>query len=168
MILSINGKTPRIASSACVSQFAFIAGDVEIGENCSVWPGAVIRADVGPIRIGTNTHVEDNCVLHGGPMDIGNNVIIGHCASVHARSIGNNVMIGMNSTILHKAEIGDYCLIGAMTLVNAGMKISGKCLAVGVPAKIKEISERSARWVNRTGEEGVYSKLARTYMKQGF
>ncbi len=66
MIRSFNGKTPRIAESAFVSEAAYIVGDVEIGENCSIWPGAVIRADFGKIKIGTNTAVEDNCVIHSG------------------------------------------------------------------------------------------------------
>lgn len=169
MILPFDGKMPQIAESACISKSAFIAGDVEIGENSSVWPGAVIRADTGPIKIGSNTHIEDNCVLHGGPMEIGNNVIVGHGAVVHASRIGNTVMIGMNATILQKVEIGDSSVIGAHTLVNAEMKIPEKSLVIGVPAEIKtELSERSARWINRTGEEGFYAKLARKYKELGF
>ena len=169
VIKSFDGKMPRIAESACVSEWAYIAGDVEIGENSSVWPGAVIRADFGPVRIGRNTHIEDNCVLHGGPMDIGDNVIVGHCASVHARRIGNNTVIGMNATVLHKSEIGAYCVIGAQSLVNAEVKIPDGSLAVGVPVEMKQkLSERSSRWVNRTEENGVYAKLARKYKEQGF
>jgi carbonic anhydrase/acetyltransferase-like protein (isoleucine patch superfamily) len=167
MIKSLDGKTPKIADSACISQSAFIAGDVEIGDNSSVWPGAVIRADFGKIRIGNNTHIEDNCVLHGGNMEIGDNVIVGHGAVVHASVIGNDVLIGMNSTILHKAEIESYVVIGAHTLVETEMKVPGKSLVVGSPPKIKKLSARSEKWAHR-GETGIYINLARKYMENGF
>ena len=168
MIKSLDGKTPKIADSACVSEFAYIAGDVQIGENSTVWPGAVIRADFGgKIRIGNNTHVEDNCVLHGGNMEIGDNVIIGHGAVVHASVIGNDVLIGMNSTILHRAEIASNVVIGAHTLISTEMKVPGKSLVVGSPPQIKKLSERSEKWAHR-GEEGIYANLARKYMENGF
>ncbi|MCX6012190.1 MAG: gamma carbonic anhydrase family protein [Chloroflexi bacterium] len=169
MIITIDGKTPRIAHGACISRMAFIAGDVEIGEDSSVWPGAVIRADIGgPIKIGSNTHIEDNAVLHG-PMEIGDNVIIGHNASIHATKIGNNAMIGMNATVLQMVEIGEYAIIGAHAMVNTGMKIPPRSVAVGMPAKVQpNVSERSARWMERTREGGVYSVLARKYKEAGF
>ena len=119
MIRSFNGKTPRIAESAFVSEVAYVIGDVEIGENSGVWPGAVIRGDLGKIKIGKNTVIEDNCVIHSGSpslppitnVTIGDNVIIGHGAVSNGRRIGNNVLISMKSTILHDAEIGDYSII---------------------------------------------------------
>ena len=79
MIRSFRGKTPRIADSAFVSEVAYVVGDVEIGEDSSVWPGAIIRGDFAPIRIGRNTHVEDNTLVHSGePLTIGDNVLVGH------------------------------------------------------------------------------------------
>ncbi len=102
MIRSFNGKTPKIAESAFVSEAAYVVGDVEIGENSSVWPGAVIRGDFGSIRIGKNTAVEDACVIHSGSpttltadVTIGNNVHIGHGAVINCLRIGNKVLIGM-------------------------------------------------------------------------
>ncbi|MFC1998365.1 gamma carbonic anhydrase family protein [Chloroflexota bacterium] len=166
MIKSLDGKTPVIADSACISDSAYIVGEVEIGENSTVWPGAVIRADLGKIIIGSNTHVEDNCVVHGN-MTIGNNVIIGHSAVVHASVIGNDVLIGMNSTILPKAEIASHVVIGAHTLIKTGMKIPAKSLVVGSPPKIKKLTERSKPWAYR-GESGIYANLARKYMENGF
>ena len=118
---------------------ATIVGDVEFGENVSVWYGAVIRADAGPIRIGDNSNVQDNCVLHGGrnmTTAIGKNVTIGHCAVVHGCVIEDNVLVGMNSTILDNAVIGAGSIIGANALIPAGKIIPPKSLVVGVPGKI--------------------------------
>lgn len=167
MIKSFNGKTPRIAESAFISEWAYIVGDVEIGEHSSVWPGAVIRADFGHIKIGENVSVQDNCVLHAdGPMEIGNNVMFGHCAAIHATKIGDYVLIGMNATVLPKAEIGDYCIIGALTLVTEGMKIPDKSFVTGIPGKVKrELSKKVFEWVERD-DNSLYAKMARLY-KEG-
>ena len=108
MIRDFNGKSPKIAPSAFVSETAYIIGDVEIGENSNIWPGAVIRADFGKTTIGHNTLIEDNCVVHSGTdVTIGNGVIIGHGAVIHCRRIGNNVLVGNNASILDGAEIGN-------------------------------------------------------------
>ena len=126
MIRSFKGKTPRIADSTFVSETAYVIGDVEIGENSSVWPGAVIRADMGKITIGSNTVIEDNCVIHSGApklphyadASIGDNVIFGHGAISNCRKIGNNVIVSIGATILHDAEIGDYSIIAAGSVVK--------------------------------------------------
>jgi carbonic anhydrase/acetyltransferase-like protein (isoleucine patch superfamily) len=140
LIKAFEGKMPRIAKSALVSEAACIIGDVEIGENSSVWPGAVIRGDFGKITIGKNTAVEDNCVIHSGSphsdikdVTIGDEVHIGHGAVLNCHKIGNNVLIGMNATVLHEVEIGSFCIIGASCLVSEGMKIPDHSFVVGVP-----------------------------------
>jgi len=165
VIRSVNGKTPKVAESAFVSEAAYVIGDVEIGENSSVWPGTVIRGDRS-IRIGENTHIEDNSVVHGG-VDIGDNIIVGHCAVINCRSIGNNVLIGMNATLLHGAEIGSFCIIGANCLVSQGMKIPDNSFVVGVPAEIKgQVSpQQLLRWTQEGPEN--YAKLAEQYKEQG-
>ena len=122
MIRSFNGKTPVIADSAFISEAAYIVGDVEIGENSSVWPGTVVRGDSGSIKIGKNTNIQDNSVVHGG-VTIGDNVHVGHGAVINCRRIGDNVLIGMNATLLHDAEIGYLCIIGAGCLVCLGMRV---------------------------------------------
>ncbi len=172
MIRSFNGKTPKIAESAFISEAAYIVGDVEIGENSSVWPGAVIRGDFGKIKIGRNTAVEDNCVIHSGSPSgigdvvIGNNVQIGHGAVLNCHKIGNNVLMGMNSTALHDVEIGDFCVIGAGCLVGQGMKIPGRSFVAGVPGKIRgEASPQQLWWVQ--GGPETYAKLAQQYKEQG-
>jgi len=168
MIRSLEDKTPRIAESAFISESAYVVGDVEIGENSGVWPGAVIRADNELVKIGENTQIEDNVVLHGGltPIEIGNNVLIGHSAMVHAIKIGNEVLIGANATILHNVEIGDSCVIAGGAVVPEGMKIPGGSFVAGVPAKIKgEATSEQLSWI----EKGVpaYAKLMRTFKEQG-
>lgn len=137
MIKRFNGKAPKIAASAFISQAAYIIGDVEIGENSGVWPGTVIRGDFAPIRIGNQTIIEDNCVVHcADPLEIGDNVTIGHGVVVHGRSIGNNNLIGSSATLLDRSEIGNFCVIGAGCVVGPGMKIPDRSLVFGVPAKV--------------------------------
>jgi carbonic anhydrase/acetyltransferase-like protein (isoleucine patch superfamily) len=173
MIRSFNGKTPRIAESAFVSEAAYIVGDVEIGENSNIFPGTVIRGDFGSIKIGCDTSVEDNCVIHSGTptspdgdLIISDRVLIGHGAVVNCRKIGNNVLIGMNATILHDAEIGDFCIIGAGSMVSQGMKIPKGSLVLGVPGEIKgEATEQQLWWV-KEGFRG-YVTLAKQYKQQG-
>ncbi len=166
MIRSFGGKTPSIADSAFVSEAAYVVGDVEIGENSSVWPGTVIRGDGGKIRIGKNTNIQDNSVVHGS-VTIGDNVHVGHGAVINCRRIGNNVLIGMNATILHGAEIGDLCIIGAGCLVNQGMKIPDRSFVVGVPGVIKgeASTETLHRWAEAAPER--YAELARQYKELG-
>ena len=135
MIREFNGKSPKIASSAFVSEAAYIAGDVEIGENSSIWPGVVIRADFGKITVGNNTSIEDNCVVHSGAdVIIGNNTIVGHGAIVHCHRIGSNVLVGNNATLLDNAEIGDFCIIGAGSVIISD--VPDYAIVAGVPAKL--------------------------------
>ena len=137
MIVSFNGKTPKIAPSAFISKMACIIGDVEIGEHSSVWPGAVIRGDFGRIVIGDNSLVEDNVVIHGEEVNIGNFVTIGHGAVVEARKLGDNVLIGNGAVVLLNVDIGDYCIVGANAVVKEGTTVPARSLVAGIPAEIK-------------------------------
>jgi len=167
MIRSFDGKTPKVAPSAFVSEFAYVVGDVEIGEDCSVWPGAILRGDMAPIRIGNGTQIEDGCIVHTGvPMTIGNHVHFGHGVVIHCRRIGNNVLVGNNATLLDDAEIGDTCVIAAGALVPQNARIPARSFVVGVPGKIKgQPSEKMIAGL----EKGVtvYTELARRYKAQG-
>ena len=172
MVRSFNGKTPRIAKSAFVSEAAYIIGDVEIGEESSVWPGAVIRADFGKITIGRNTAVEDNCVVHSGSRSalvgdvfIGDRVIVGHGAVLNCRKIGDYVLVGMNATILHDSEIGSNCVISACCLVGQGMRIPEDSFVVGVPGKIKGRPTPEQLWWTREGYK-QYLDLLALYKKE--
>jgi carbonic anhydrase/acetyltransferase-like protein (isoleucine patch superfamily) len=174
MILSFDGKRPKLADSVFVSDSAHVIGDVEIGENSSVWPGAVIRGDFGRITIGRNCAIEDNCVIHSGSpsnddsicdLVIGDNVHIGHGAALNCRSIGSHVLIGINATILHDVDIGDFCIIGAASMVSQGMKIPDRSFVVGLPAKIKgEITPNQLFWLEQAPK--VYVQLAEKYKKE--
>jgi len=167
MIRSFNGKTPKIADSAWVSEAAYVIGDVEIGESSGIWPGTVIRADFASIRVGRNTQIEDNSVVHSGvPVEIGDNVIIGHSVVVHGIKIGSNCLIGNNATILDNAQIGNFCIVGAGCVVSQGMEIPDNSFVVGVPAEIKG-QVPVERWQRRQRGRGGYAELLKRYKEQG-
>jgi carbonic anhydrase/acetyltransferase-like protein (isoleucine patch superfamily) len=174
MIRSFNGKTPKIHESAFVSEAAYVIGDVEIGENSSVWPGAVVRGDLGKITIGCNSVIEDNCIIHSGmpafppniDVMIGDNVIMGHGAVSNAHQIGNNVVIGMNSTLLHNVEIGDYAIIAAGCVVKEKMKIPEMSFVVGVPAAFKGKISKEQLWWSQNSPK-IYQELSQQYKKEG-
>ena len=166
MIRSFNGKTPRIADSAFVSESAYVVGDVEIGENSAIWPGAVVRGDFTSIRIGRNTMIEDHCVLHGGePLTIDDNVIVGHGVIVHGTKVGSNSLIGNNATILDNAQIGRFCMIGAGCVVSQGQEIPDNSFVIGVPGEIQgQISPQQRQRLQ--GERQNYVELAKQYKEQ--
>lgn len=167
MIRSFEGKTPKIAESAFVSEAAYVIGDVEIGEGSSVWPGAVIRGDFAKIKIGRNNLIEDNCVIHTGvPIEIGDSNTIGHGVVIHSLKIGSSNLIGMNATVLDDVEIGNHCVIGAGCLVSQGMKIPDNSFVVGVPAEIKGQVAPKRRGPRAQGGLS-YTDLTRKYKEQG-
>lgn len=132
-------KGPRVDPSCYIAPEAVIIGDVVIERGCSVWPYAVIRADLSEIRIGEGSSIQEHSQIHGNPgrpTIIGRNVSIGHGAIVHAARIGDFVIVGMNSCILDGAEIGSGCIVGAGAVVKEGMRVPDGSLVVGVPAKI--------------------------------
>ena len=174
MIRSFEGKTPRIAASAFISEAAYIIGDVEIGENSSVWPGAVIRGDMGKITIGKNVVIEDNCVIHSGSpklppisdVTIGDYVIFGHGAISNGHKIGNYVVVSMGAIILHDAEIGDGSLIGAGCVVKEKAIIPAKSFVVGVPGEIKrQVADSQSYWM--TESPRIYSEISERYKREG-
>jgi carbonic anhydrase/acetyltransferase-like protein (isoleucine patch superfamily) len=172
MIQEFEGKRPRIAESAFIHDSACIIGDVIIGEKTNVWPGAVIRADFGKIIIGNGVALEDNCVIHAGTptpgavpdLTIGDSVSIGHGAVINCRKIGSFVLVGINATILHDAEVGNYCIIGAGAMISEGMKIPDRSFAAGVPAKIKgEVTPKQEFWLKQAPDG--YVTMAGRYKK---
>jgi carbonic anhydrase/acetyltransferase-like protein (isoleucine patch superfamily) len=126
-----------------------------------------VRGDFAKIRIGANTMIEDNCVVHcGSPMEIGDNVLIGHSVVVHGTRIGSNTLIGNNATILDGAQIGRFCIVGAGCLVSQDMEIPDNSFVVGVPAKIRgQISPERRRGL--AAGPGSYSELMKRYKEQG-
>ncbi len=172
MIKGLGEKVPKIAESSFISQAACILGDVVIGERCAAFPGAVVRADFGPIRIGDDVLIEDNVVLHGDPkgLDIGNRVTLGHGAVVNSRRIGNHVLIGMNATVLHESEIGDHCIIAAGAVVGQGMMVPEGSFVAGVPGRVVgKATEAQLWWVER--DPAVHAwllELIEHYKREGW
>ena len=141
---------------------ATVIGNANLGDDVSVWFGAVIRADGDKIIIGNRTNIQDNSVIHvdpGFPVTIGHNCIIGHLAIVHGATLGNHVLVGMHSTILNGAEIGDFCIIGANALITSGTKIPPYSLVMGSPAKVvKQLIEEQIDSIKRNAESYVVLK----------
>ena len=168
MIRELGEKKPKIADSAFVSEAAYVVGEVEIGENSNIWPGAVLRADRFRIRIGSNSNIQDNCVVHAGFSDvtIGNNVTIGHGSIIHGVRIGSNVFIGMHTVLNNQSEIEDFCLVGAYSMVKDSFKVPARSLAVGIPARIKrELNDRELEQI--LSGSNFYVELATEFKKYG-
>lgn len=150
-----------IDKSVFIAEGAKVIGDVDMGENSSIWFNAVIRADSDTVKIGENTNIQDNAVIHtsaGFGVQIGNNVSIGHGAIIHGCTIKDNVIIGMGAIILNGSVIEENCIIGAGTLVTQGKVIPSGSLAFGNPVKvvrqlseeeIKSISDNAVSYVNK-------------------
>lgn len=138
MIKSYDGKSPTIAPSAYVSQAALIIGDVEVGENCGVWPFAIVCGDTGKVSIGKDSHVASHCVLSGA-VEIGDGTIIGYGAVLQSCKVGHRVFIGAQVTVLSGSEIGDNAIIGANAAIRNNSKIPARCLVTGVPARAIKI-----------------------------
>ena len=148
MILKYKKDFPKIANSAWIAPSADIIGDVEIGEDSSVWFGCVIRGDVHYIKIGKRTSIQDLTMIHvthfekekrigdGYPTIIGDDVTIAHKVMLHGCIIGNACLIGMSATILDGAEIGEESIVGAGALVTGGKKFPPRSLILGSPAKV--------------------------------
>jgi carbonic anhydrase/acetyltransferase-like protein (isoleucine patch superfamily) len=168
MIRELGEKKPKIAESAFVSEAAYVVGDVEIGENSSIWPGAVLRADRFRIQIGSNTNIQDNCVVHAGFSDvrIGNNVTIAHGSMIHCVRIGNNVFVGMHALLGNQSEIEDFCMIGAYSMVKDHFKVPTNSLAVGIPVKnLRALHEKGLERISSASN--FYVELAKEFKKYG-
>jgi carbonic anhydrase/acetyltransferase-like protein (isoleucine patch superfamily) len=144
---------PEVADSAWVAPGAYVVGDVHLGEESSVWYGAVLRGDTEPIRIGARTNIQDGCVLHadpGYPALIGEDCVIGHKAIVHGCEIENGCLVGMGAIILNGARIGEGSIVAAGALVPENKEFPAKSLIVGIPAKpVKEVTEEQTEDIAR-------------------
>lgn len=128
---------------------ATVIGNVEFGEGTNIWYGAVIRADAAPMKIGANSNVQDNCVLHSNINQmtvIGRNVTIGHSAVIHGCTVEDNILIGMNATVLDGAVVGEGSIVGANALIPAGKIIPPRSMVLGVPGKVvREVTEEEVQ-----------------------
>ena len=163
-IYEFENKKPNIGSGTFIFDSADVIGDVIIGNNCYIGPGARIRGDYGSIRIGSDTAIEENVVIHARPNEITtieNNVTIGHASIIHNAIIHGWAVIGMGAIISDWAEIGEWAVVAEGAVVKNGQKIPNKAIAVGVPAKvISEISnDYKKQW---TKYKHIYSDLAKS------
>lgn len=159
MISHYKGKYPDIAESAFIATNAVITGDVKIGEKTNVWYFCSIRGDVAPTEIGERVSIQDNSVLHQSPdmpLIIEDGVVLGHNTVLHACKVRKNALIGMSSTVLDDAEVGEGAMIAAGSLVPPGKKIPPNSLAMGSPAKVvRELNETDIEEMNRIRETYV-------------
>ena len=137
-IYELDGQAPLVAPSAWVADSAQLIGDVELGEDASVWFGSVVRGDVDAIRIGRGSNIQDASVLHcdsGQPLLVGDYVTVGHQVMLHGCTIGDYSLIGIGAIVLNGARIGKYCLVGAGSLVTEGKEFPDGSMIIGSPAK---------------------------------
>src|SRR5215813_13351414 len=150
MIYSFKGFIPVIHESSFVHPQAAITGNVIIGKNVYIGPGAAIRGDWGGIVIEDGCNVQENCVIHmfpGTTVVLEENAHVGHGAVVHGAHIGRNVLIGMNAVVMDRAEVGEGCVAGALTLIPSEMRIPPRKVVVGNPAKIvKDVTDEMVAW----------------------
>ena len=147
-IKEVNGKAPSWGNNCYLAENAVLAGDVTMGDDCSVWFGAVLRADVDAIRMGSRVNVQDCACIHqsqGSPVIIEDDVSIGHGAAVHACRLRRGALVGMNATVLDGAEVGEEAIIAAGAVVLAGTKVGPCEIWAGVPARrVKEADREQA------------------------
>ncbi len=161
MIYSFKGYVPVVHKSSFVHPLAAVTGNVIIGKDCYIGPGAAIRGDWGQIILEDGINVQENCTIHmfpGKSITLKESAHIGHGAIIHGANIGKNVLVGMNAVIMDDAEIGDESIIGAMTFIKAETVIAKRSLVAGNPGKvIKEVSDEMIAW--KTKGTKLYQQL---------
>ena len=161
MIYSFNGYTPVVHESSFVHPLAAVTGNVIIGKNCYIGPGAAIRGDWGQIILEDGVNVQENCTVHmfpGKSITLKESAHVGHGAIIHGANLGRNCLIGMNTVIMDDAEIGEESIVGAMSFIKAETIIPKRSLVVGNPAKIiKQVSDEMIAW--KTKGTQLYQQL---------
>ena len=166
IVRGYEGKQPKLGKRVFIADTAAVIGDVDLGDDCSIWYSAVVRGDVNSIRIGPRTNIQDNCTLHvtyrTHPVNIAEEVTIGHGVVAHGCTIERRALIGMGSRVLDGSVIGELALVGAGALVPEGMHVPPRTLVVGVPARVKrpltddEIARLEQSWKNYVGYKDRY------------
>lgn len=169
LVMSYKDKQPLIHPSVFLAENSVIIGDVEIGEDSSIWYGTVIRGDVNYIRIGKGTNIQDNSVVHvthdTHPTIVGDFVTVGHRVILHGCKIGKYVLVGMGAVIMDGVEIEDYVLVGAGALLTPGKKFPSGVLVAGFPAKIvRDLKEEELRLIKESAKN--YISYKNSYLSQ--
>lgn len=161
IIRKVRGFTPKIGKDTFLADNAVVVGDVTIGDECSIWFGAVLRGDVNTITLGNRVNVQDGSVLHTlyqkSTIEIGDDVSIGHNVTIHGAKIHDMALIGMGSVVLDDAEIGEGAIIAAGSVVLKGTKVGPHELWAGSPAKFKKM-------VDPAQAKEINVKIARNYL----
>lgn len=162
LIKSVRGFTPKMGNNCFMAETATVIGNVEMGDDCSVWFNAVVRGDVHFIKMGNKVNVQDNAVIHctyeKSPTTIGNNVSIGHNAIVHGCTVKDNVLIGMGAIVMDDVVIEPNSIVAAGAVVLQGTHIESGSIYAGIPAKkVKEVSKELF--------EGEINRIANNYVK---
>ena len=169
MIYQFNQFIPVIHESSFIHPQASVTGNVIIGKDCYIGPGAALRGDWGQIIIEDGCNVQENCTIHmfpGVTVLLKAGAHIGHGAIIHGATIGKNSLVGMNAVIMDKVQLGDECVVGALTLIKADEIIPNRSVVVGNPAKIiKQVSDEMIQW--KTEGTALYQQLPAD-MKQGW
>ena len=174
-IREFQGTLPKLGERVYIDDSAVVIGDVHLGDDCSVWPQAVIRGDMHHIRIGDRCSIQDGSVLHithagpfnasGWPLSIGDDVTVGHRVVLHGCTIGNRVLIGNGAIVLDGAEIDDNVVVAANALVPPGKRLAGGFLYLGSPCKqARPLTEKEQAFFGYTANN--YVKLKEQYRKQ--
>ena len=167
-IITFEKKTPIIPASVLIASNACISGDMVIGEDSSLWFNVSARGDVNFIRIGSETNIQDNSVIHvthqGNPTIIGNRVTVGHNAILHACKIADECLIGMGAILLDGVELSEHCFVAAGALCTPGKKFPKQSLIVGSPAKVaRQLTDKEVKNIKNSADH--YVKLAKKYDK---
>jgi carbonic anhydrase/acetyltransferase-like protein (isoleucine patch superfamily) len=164
-VYEFEGRIPKIGINTYISHSASVIGEVTIGEECYIAPGAVVKGDYGEIRVGNGTSVQDNVVVHARPGEItiiGNNVTLGHGCIVHNASVNDEAVIGMGAIISDYAIVGKWAIVGEGAVVRQNFEIPNEKIAVGVPAKIiADVQDHHKEELTRF--KSIYRSLAVRY-----
>ncbi len=170
MIRSFKGIWPKLHEGVYIDASAQVIGGVELGEHSSVWMNAVVRGDVNTIRIGSQTNIQDNCVVHVHPDDhptvVGNHVTVGHSVTLHGCSVDDLCLIGMGAVILDGAHIGSESIVAAGTLIPQGAEIPPGSLVMGAPGRVRRAVTDAEREGFRASAEG-YVAYKEIYLREG-
>ncbi|MET3495841.1 gamma carbonic anhydrase family protein [Variovorax boronicumulans] len=162
-LYELDGVAPQLADGAWVADSAQVIGNVQLGENASIWFGAVLRGDNETMTIGRNSNVQDMSMLHsdpGSPLTVGENVTIGHQVMLHGCTIGDNSLIGIQAVVLNNAKIGRNSIVGAGSVVTEGKEFPDNSLIFGSPAKVmRTISDEDAARLRHGSEHYVQNAI---------
>jgi carbonic anhydrase/acetyltransferase-like protein (isoleucine patch superfamily) len=165
------GKAPQLHDTAFVVEGAVVIGDVVVGEQSSIWFGAVVRGDVNYVRIGARTNVQDHAVLHvtsqTHPTVVGDDVTIGHRVTLHGCTVRDRCLIGIGAIVMDGAVVGEEAIVGAGSLVPPGMVVPPRTLALGSPAKVKRALSPEEIAFFRTSAQN-YARYAQQYLREGW